>query len=347
MTRQDPIERFRALDPAENLPYTEPPDGVLEAILALPRDHVALSERRLTWLPSAFTAITAKSTGSADPRRSHRRLRRGMLAGLPLGVGALATVAVLFLGSSDPGLNVAAAAYAATAPKQGIVEYLSLVHIYRGIHAGSTLRQREWIEASGARRRELDTITEPHDRSQSTRISDWSFSPRAFEHWESGRGSNVVLRVSRPPMRYYPDHPGFEIGGGITLDGVEGIKLYRLLYHDGQVRSAGHERRDGRLLWKLESHPEPRGIDNHTRLIVLVDPHTFLPVFERQIDIDLPGHPAIVESELLSYRTVVGTPAGGSVFDLAAQHPGTQVLNAVPPPPPHLPTSRSHPVKRR
>jgi hypothetical protein len=147
-------------------------------------------------------------------------------------------------------------------------------------------------------------------------------------------------------MRYNPDHPGFEIAG-ITLDGVEGIKFFRLLYRDGQVRVVGRERRDGRLLWKLESHPEQRGIDDHTRLIVLVDPHTFLPVFERQIDIALPGHPAMVESELLSYRTVLGSPAAASVFDLAAQHPGTRVLTAVSPPPPALPTPRSHPVKRR
>jgi hypothetical protein len=70
-------------------------------------------------------------------------------------------------------------------------------------------------------------------------------------------------------------------------------------------------------------------------------------VFERQIDIALPGHPAIVESELLSYRTVLATAASASVFDLAAQHPGTKVLSMVPPPPPGLPTPRSHPVKRR
>jgi hypothetical protein len=346
MTTQDPIERFRGLDPAENLPYTEPSDGVLEGILALPRDHLAPSERRRTWRPSAFTAITARSTGAADPRPSHRRLRRGLLAGLPLGVGAAATAVVLLVGSSGPGLNVAAAAYAATAPKQGLVEYLSLVRIYRGPNAGSTLRQQEWIEASTARRRELDTITEPRGRSQSTRVRDWSFAPRASESWESGRGSNVVLRVSRPPTSYYPDHPGFDIGG-ITLDGVEGIKFFRLLYRDGQVRVVGRERRDGQLLWKLESHPEQHGIDDHTRLIVLVDPHTFLPVFERQIDIALPGHPVIVESQLLSYRTVLATAASASVFDLAAQHPGTQVLSTVPPPPPALSTRRSHPVKRR
>jgi hypothetical protein len=268
-----------------------------------------------------------------------------MLAGLPVGVGALATAAVLLLGSSGSGLNVAAAAYAATAPRQGIVEYLSLIHIDRGANAGSTLRQQEWIEASGARRREVDTITETRGRAPSTRISEWSFAPRGSERWESDRESNVVLRISRPPSPYYPDHPGFEIGA-IALDGVEGIKFFRLLYRDGQVRVVGRERRDGHLLWKLESHPELRGIDDHTRLIVLVDPHTFLPVFERQIDIALPGHPAMVESELLSYRTVAHTAAARSLFDLAAQHPGTQVLNMVPPPPPGLPAPRSHPVKR-
>ncbi len=345
MTTQDPIECLRALDPAGSLPYTAPPDAVLEAILAQSRDHVAPSERRRMRLRGALTAVPVGSTGSGYPRPPHRRLRRGLLAGLPLGVGILAAVAVLIVGSSGTGVNVAAAAYAATAPRQGVVEYLSLVRIYRGPHAGSTLRQREWIEASGARRRELDTITEPHGRSRSTRFSDWSFSPGALERWESGRGSNVVLRVPRVPTPYFPDHPGFEIGA-LTLDGVEGIKLYRMLYRDGQVRVVGRERRDGRLLWKLESHPEPRGIDDHTRLILLVDPRTFLPVFERQIDVALPGHPPIVESELLGYRTVAATAAAGSVFDLVAQHPGTRMLRRVPPPLPRLPRRGSRPVKR-
>ena len=322
MSTQDPIERFRALDPANELPYSGPSDGVLEAIIALPRDAPGTSGRR------------------------RRRLRRGALAALPLGVAAAAAAAALLVGSSGSGLNVAAAAYAATAPKQGLVEYLSVVRIYRGPNAGSTLRQQEWIEASGARLRELDTVTEPHSRSQSTRITDWSFAPGVSERWESAHASNVVLRVSRPPTRYYPDHPGFEIDG-IALDGVEGIKFFRLLYRDGQLRVVGHERRDGRLLWKLESHPEQHGIDDHTRLIVLVDPRSFLPVFERQTDIALPGSPVMVESELLSYRTALATPTSAGVFDLAAQHPGTRVLSAAAPPPPPLPTRRSHPPKQR
>ncbi len=346
MTTQDPIERFRALDPAEDLPYSEPADDLLAAILALPRDPVARSQRRRPFGASA--ANGAGSSRAADQRPTQRRLPRGMLAALPPAVAALVAVAVILAGSSGSGLNVAAAAYAATTPRQGVVEYVSLVHVYRGPHAGSTLRQQEWIEAASARRRELDTITEAHGRARSTRVSDWSFSPPAFERWESEHESNTVIRVRRAPSPYYPDHPGFDIGG-ITLDGVEGIKLYRLLYRDGQVRVVGRERRGGRLLWKLESHAEQHGIDDHTRLIVLVDPHTFLPVFERQIDITRPGHPAIVESELLSYRTVLATAAGaGSVFDLAAQHPGTHVLSVAPPAPPRgLLPPRSHPVKRR
>jgi hypothetical protein len=38
------------------------------------------------------------------------------------------------------------------------------------------------------------------------------------------------------------------------------------------------------------------------RLIVLVDPKTFLPVSERQVDVALPGHPTTVESNLINYR---------------------------------------------
>lgn len=341
MTTQDPIERLRALDPAERLSYAAPADDVLQAILALPRDDLAVPERPRR----ASAAPTARTTRSRARRERHRPLPRGVLAGVPLAAAAFAAVAVLIAGSSGSGLNVAAAAYAATTPKPGIVEYLSIVHVYRGVNAGSTLRQQEWIEASGDRRRELDTITGPSGQSQSTRVSDWSFSQPTFERWESNSEPNVVVSVARAPSPYYPDHPGFEIGA-ITLDGVEGIKLYRQLYRDGQVRMVGRERRGGRLLWKLESHPEQRGIDDHTRLIVLVDPHTFLPVFERQVDITLPGHPAIVESELLSYRAVARAAAGASVFNLAAQHPGTHVVKIVPPPLPAPPTPRSHPAKR-
>ena len=339
MNTQDPIERLRALDPAENLPYTEPSAGELEAILALQRDHVPPPRPR-TKLPGPFAALSARL---ADPRSSRPRLRHSLLAGVALGVAALAAGAALILSSSGPGLNVAAAAYAATAPRQGVAEYVSLVRIFRGPLAGSTLRQREWVDAAGARRRELDTITAPNARSRSARQIDWSFAPRAFERWESNHAPSVIIRVSHPPVSYYPDHPGLEIGA-ITLDGVEGLKLYRLVYRDGKVRVVGHERRDGQLLWKLESHPEQHGLDSHTRLIFLVDPHTFLPVFERQVDITRPGHPAIVESHLLSYSATVATTAAGSVFDLAAQHPGTHVVNTVPPPQPALPVSRS-PVK--
>jgi hypothetical protein len=61
------------------------------------------------------------------------------------------------------------------------------------------------------------------------------------------------------------------------------------------------------------------------RLIVLVDPKTFLPVSERQVDVELPGRPTVVESNLISYRHVLGGDAAGKLFDLAAQHPSARV----------------------
>jgi len=57
-----------------------------------------------------------------------------------------------------------------------------------------------------------------------------------------------------------------------------------------------------------------------------VDPHTFLPVYTRLINLALPGHPTIYETELLGYRTLPAGDASQRVFDLAAQHPASQVL---------------------
>jgi hypothetical protein len=121
--------------------------------------------------------------------------------------------------------------------------------------------------------------------------------------------------------------------GGIPLIGIEGIKVFRQLYLRGGMALVGRERHEGRLLWKLESRPilyanangRRLALETHTKLIVLVDPKTFLPVTERQIDIALPGHPTVVESDLLSYRHYAGGQSEGRLFDLAAQHPGARV----------------------
>jgi hypothetical protein len=125
--------------------------------------------------------------------------------------------------------------------------------------------------------------------------------------------------------------------GGISLSGVEGIALFRQLYRRGGMALLGREQQAGRSLWKLESRPfsysngRKLGVAMHTRLIVLVDPKTFLPITESQIDIALPGHPAVVESNLLSYGRYAGTESEGRLFDLASQHPGARVRAVGPP----------------
>lgn len=69
----------------------------------------------------------------------------------------------------------------------------------------------------------------------------------------------------------------------------------------------------GRLLWKLESvagiavlagHGKPVPV---TTLVVLVDPHSYLPVVQRWIDVMAAKHPVEAESELIGYRRL---PAG-------------------------------------
>ncbi len=136
------------------------------------------------------------------------------------------------------------------------------------------------------------------------------------------------------------------IFGEVTLDGVEGIALYRTLYREGLMRLVGRERRDGLSLWKLESRAASfdangRRFAIHTRLVVLVDPKTFLPIVERQIDVALPGHPTVFESDLLSYRQLPAGAGHGKLFELTAQHPSARVLRGWTPP-----RSRTLPKRR-
>jgi hypothetical protein len=277
-----------------------------------------------------------------------------MLAGVPVSVAACASIVVLLAGSSGSGVNVAAAAYAASAPymaappAHGVLETVTLTHILRGPNVGATLRQQEWVQTSERLRRELDTITGPGSRTALRR--DWAFAPGKYELWSSGREAGVLHRiVHAPPSSYYPVHPGIDVEGQ-ALDGVQGIERYRALYSEGHIRVVGQVHRGGRLLWKLESTTGPPVTERRGRLVFLIDPHTFVPVIERQIDLALPGRPAIVETELLSYRVLAaGSGAHASVnahktlFDLAAQHPAAKILIGephLPPPPAHAPGAR-------
>ncbi len=103
-------------------------------------------------------------------------------------------------GSSGPGVNVAAAAYAATSPKPGIVEAVFITHIERGIQAGSILRQREWDDAGMGLRRERVIFTEAHDGKRETHVSESASAPGRRETWYRGRLEvSTVPRVPAPP----------------------------------------------------------------------------------------------------------------------------------------------------
>lgn len=256
-------------------------------------------------------------------RDGRARVGKRVVVGALLAIGASAAGVLLVSGSSGPGVNVAAAAYAATSPQSGVIEAVFIVRILRGSQAGGTLHQREWNDAKAGLRRELDSTTGPYGDTGETHVLESVTAPGRSESWSGGSEANVVQRKRTPR--------GTKVGlafGGIALYGVEGIEFYRQLYRLGGMRLAGHERHDGRLLWKLESHPAGPGRDVHTRLIVLVDPKTFLPVSERQLDIALPGRPTIVESNLLSYRHLTRSESEGKLFDLAAQHPGARVVTS-------------------
>lgn len=263
---------------------------------------------------------------SSTKRRSW--VRRALVA-VPLCAAASVVGVVLTTGSSGPGVNVAAAAYAATSPRPGIVEAVFVTRIFRGSQAGGTLRQREWLDSAAGMRREQDSTTGPYGDRRETHVLETVSARGRWESWSAGREANTVTRVrTRGDVRF---NTAF---GGIPLTGVEGIKLYRQLYLRGGMALGGRERHQGRLLWKLESRPftaangRKLAVAMHTKLIVLVDPKTFLPVNERQIDIALPGHPTVVESNLLSYGRYAGRQSEGRLFDLAAQHPRARVLTS-------------------
>ncbi|HTC58955.1 MAG TPA: hypothetical protein VK691_02440 [Solirubrobacteraceae bacterium] len=280
--------------------------------------------------------------GGRSPIGKSSRLRRRGLIAASLCAAASVVGVVLSSGSSGPGVNVAAAAYAATSPKPGIVEAVFVTRIERGIQAGSILRQREWDDASRGLRRERVKFTEAYDGKRQTHVSESASAPGRRETWHRGR-----LEVSTVPrVTVYRDlNPRMAFVEG-TLDGVEGIVLYRRLYREGLMRLVGRERREGQSLWKLESRPttynaaDDRRIAIRTRLVVLVAPKTFLPIVERVIDAALPGRPTALESDLLSYRRLPSSYGHDKLFELTAQHPNARVLRGWKPSTPHAQPTR-------
>jgi|GEM_PF-5267751 len=313
----DPMTRLAAANPVVDLPAVESPERL----------------RRL--IEDDAPAVGLPLVGTSDQRYrspsrvARRRIPRRVLLAVPLCAAASVAGVVLSSGSAGPGVNVAAAAYAATSPHAGIVEAVFFARVFRGSQAGGTLRQREWRDAQTGQRRMQNSTTGPYGDTRETHTLEMVFAPGRWETWSAGREANTITRVTgRLDMKISMQ---FE---GIALDGLEAINLYRQLYRLGGMKLVGRERHAGRLLWKLESRPighsraDGRALAisaTHMRLIVLVDPKTFLPVSERQIDVALPGHPTMVESNLVSYKHVPGGEAASKLFDLAAQHPGARV----------------------
>jgi hypothetical protein len=314
----DPMARLVAANPVCELPDVESPER-LRRLIACPH----------TGEDDALALDLGLPPDERLPAGRGSRMRRRALIAATLCIAASAAGVLLTSGSSGPGVNVAAAAYAATSPRSGVLEAVFLTRVFRGSQAGGTLRQHEWLDSAKRLWRERDSTTGPHGDTSETHVLEFVSAPGRWEVWSSGREANLVTRAMAPG--YTKVSIAF---GGISLTGVEGIKLYRQLYRKGLMALVGRELHQGRLLWKLESRPigsaDANGrmlavSETHTRLIVLVDPKTFLPVIERQIDIALPAHPTTAESDLLSYRHYVGGESEGSLFDLAAQHPHARV----------------------
>jgi hypothetical protein len=275
--------------------------------------------------------------GAESSRRS--RARERALVGIASTACVCVAAVLLLAGSSGSGSNVLAAVYAAAAPKAGIVEAVTLTRTFGGPGHDSVARLREWTDASTASRRGLTIFTGSRFRSGAAQI-DVVYKPRELEAWGNDRGfrllpqstnrePNIVHRI-RWSGAFHPndEHLGF-LGGGILV-GAEWARLFRTLYTKGQMRVVGRERHSGRLLWKLEASParaEARAREDHTQFVVLVDPHTFLPVYTRLVNLALPGHPTVSESELISYRTLASNNVDEKLFDLALQHPQAQVVS--------------------
>ncbi len=301
--------------------------------------------RRLIEDDAPVLELGERLSGGSTAKGS--RMRRRAFVVLPLCVVASVLGVVLSSGSSGPGVNVAAAAYAATSPRAGLVEAVFMTRVLRGIQAGGTLFQREWYDAAAGLRRERDSTTGPYGDTRETHVLEIVDAPGRFEIWSAGREANTITRVAESGETKF--NMAFD---GISMAGVEGIKLYRKAYREGFIRLVGRARYDGHLLWKLETprgRVDPVGSQNsHTGLVVLVDPKTFLPVSVRQKDLELPGYPVVVESNLVSYRHVGGGEPEGKLFDLAAQHPDARVRTSAADPARSLRRyERRRPGKRR
>jgi hypothetical protein len=262
----------------------------------------------------------------------------------------LASVIGLLLadGSSGPGVNVAAAAYAATSADGGVVEAQFVEHLFSRGRITATLHSREWIDTSTGRRRSQRFLPHAVLRHGQPVAFEIATTPGWTELWNgSEEGPEVIRRFRARPLANKNlaggavQPPASESPAEVQLERrqtIEGVTLYRQLYQEGSVKLVGRERLHGRLLWKLEGYTgfAFHSLGAHAKAqpiiaaVVLVDPQTYLPVIERQINLLAPGHPVQVESELLTYRRLPAGAASEALLSLSKQHPGARVLTSAP-----------------
>lgn len=357
-------------------------------------------ERGRGW-SGRFLKMNAAHDALGHERRSRYEGRRrvGRVRGLATGSLVVACACVLGLvlagGSSGPGVDVAAAAYQATSPGDGVLEAQFVDHLFQRGRLVATVQRREWIDASeGIRRAQgithpmghgcesvlLESATAPghiefasgagacprsvegHSvpRLEVIHRFDLGQPPEVFRRLDVRRSDHraprqgtaaskpapavkpsgrpratappeVVLGPGRDNCRCSPTGDAFQ-GASLPLE-TEGLDLYRRLYQARVIRLAGRVRMDGRLLWKLEG--SVGWASSNTRagrfrailgLVVLVDPKTFRPVLQRELNLALPGHPVTVESQLISYRRLPHDAASEALLQVSAQHPGVRVI---------------------
>jgi hypothetical protein len=303
------IARLAAANPVPDPPSVEPPERLRRLIEA-----------------------------EGPPPRAHARRRRARgnavraLAVAAVAVAASFTGLVLDDGSSSPGVNVAAAAYAATSAGGGVVEARFVERVFLAHGRVARSHYREWIDASAGMRRERRVLATLLGRRPDL-VYELASSPGWIETWSSEAGEmNVIHRIRYPAGRGPAGIPQPLSGGGAT-QAPAGIATYRRLYRERSLRLVGHEHRNGRLLWKLEGdvayavrsfRAKPIAFE---AVVVLVDPRTYLPVVQRTIDL-LARHRRRVETEsdLLSYGRLPSGVASKALLKLSAQHPHAQVV---------------------
>lgn len=277
-------------------------------------------------LPVAPFVPPADQTGEEEPvpvvlvRRPPRHTRRNGALALAGAACAVVVSILLAAGSSNSPVDVLAAVYAATGPRGGIVESVTVIRNNPGSKHQSTERWREWLQSSAPRRRTAFTM------SGGGASRDIVYSPRTWESWTGIAAHGTIERIDWTGS-LSAEHERSNYSGGFV--GGQLAQQFHTLYLKRQFRVAGKVSRNGRLLWKLEetpTHARQRAREDQTSYYALVDPHSFQPVYTRLIDLARPGRPTISEVELISLRTLPAIPSNEKLFDLTLQHPHASVV---------------------